>query len=46
MQTEDDEIIKACHAEIQRLRGVIREIKEEKRFVLVKTIVYEIEVIS
>lgn len=39
----DDEIIKSCHAEIQRLRGVIRELEEKKRFVLIKTDGHEIE---
>lgn len=39
----DDEIIRECHNEIRRLRGVIRELDEKKRFLLVKSNGYEIE---
>lgn len=39
----DDEIIRECHNEIRRLRGVIRELEEKKRFLLIKTDGYEIE---
>ena len=32
----DDEMLRQCHAEIRRLRGVIREMSEAKRYVLVE----------
>lgn len=32
----DDEMLRKCHAEIRRLRGVIREMSEAKRYVLVE----------
>ena len=32
----DDEMLRQCHAEIRRLRGVIRELSEAKRYVLVE----------
>ena len=40
----DDEMIRSCHGEIQRLRGVIRELQEQKRFLLIKTDGHEIEI--
>ena len=32
----DDEMLRQCHAEIRRLRGVIRELSEAKRYVLIE----------
>lgn len=32
----DDEMLRECHAEIRRLRGVIREMSDAKRYVLVE----------
>ena len=32
----DDEMLRECHTEIRRLRGVIREMSEAKRYVLVE----------
>ena len=42
----DDELIQSCHAEIQRLRGVIRELEEKKRYLLIKTDGQEIGIFS
>lgn len=39
----DDEIIRECHNEIRRLRNVVRELEERKRFLLIKTDGYKIE---
>lgn len=39
----DEEIIRECQNEIRRLRGVIRELQESKKYLLIRTDGQEIE---